>query len=187
MRQQRVVQIINQQDTPLEIESIQRSSQRFEAKLSAIEPGRRYELLVTSVPPYRHGPNVGTFRLKTNLKPNPYLLIRASATFKSVELHPPRGANFGQLEQGVQQQKSVEIINQLETPLEIEAAESSSERFQAELSTIQRGQKYKLLITAVPPFQEGRNVGIIRLKTKSRDHGDITLQAEGTLHSQHSN
>ena len=153
----------------------------FRGRLRTIEAGQKYELLVTAVPPYRHGVTVGTLRLKTNAKQSPYLLVRASATFKAVEFEPPDGATFDRLEPGVEHQKSVEIINQTKRPLEIEAVESNSERFRAELSTIEAGQRYKLLITSVPPYQEGRNVGMFLLKTTSRGHSGITLQVEGTL------
>lgn len=118
----RTVQITNNLADPLTLELLQTQSGKFKAELVEIEPGKKFELIVTGNPPYDEGRNLTKFSLTTNVTDQPTLNIQAYAsvkprfqlTKKSITIPKP---------QSIESSHSITFINNGDTPITISSAE----------------------------------------------------------------
>ncbi len=69
------IEIINRKPEPLEIAGLENPSKRFDARIDALEAGRRYRLTVSLKGEGAAGKQSDTLLLKTNLKSDPVLRI----------------------------------------------------------------------------------------------------------------
>ncbi len=76
----RTATVRNETETPLKLGAPESDSPRFKAGLREIEPGRLFEVIVTTVPPLTEGTHSGTLTVTTSNKEMPVISIRAIAT-----------------------------------------------------------------------------------------------------------
>lgn len=81
--------ITNQVDEPMNIEIKSVDTKNFEVELKEIEPGKVYEVLATSKPPFQFGRTTGMITLATSLSREPEINLPIVATIvQRVELSP---------------------------------------------------------------------------------------------------
>jgi hypothetical protein len=71
----------------------------------------------------------------------------------------------------------VRITSRTDEPLEVAPPECSNKAFAAELKTLAPGREFEVLVSAKPPFGAGTTVGVITLKTSSKDEPVIRIKA----------
>jgi len=74
------VSIESKLDEPLTITRVDSSAQYFDAELKTVEEGKRYQLIVSTVPPLPAGPVRGSVRLQTESRKYPVINVGVAAT-----------------------------------------------------------------------------------------------------------
>lgn len=76
---------------PLEIKSVDTQSALFKAEVQPMVPGKKYKLIVTSVPPFQPGSVVANIKVLTNSTAVPEIVIPASAFIPPpIQVIPPQ-------------------------------------------------------------------------------------------------
>ncbi|MFQ6049390.1 MAG: DUF1573 domain-containing protein, partial [Phycisphaerae bacterium] len=92
--------------------------------------------------------------------------LTLAAEVRALIIAKPRGSIFlGRIRQNERVEKSVELTNNTEQPLEVGPVSLEGESFTAELETIDPGQRYRLKVATRPPLKVGLNRARIVLKT----------------------
>ncbi|MCB9858274.1 MAG: hypothetical protein H6818_21535 [Phycisphaerales bacterium] len=87
--------------------------------------------------------------------------------WQPVQVTPPSAA-FGRITSDQvtpDQQRKLTIINNIDGELKPTNVKSSSAAFKAELKPLEAGKKFELIVSMVPPLQEGNNTGKITIDT----------------------
>jgi hypothetical protein len=85
------VKIVNQTDNPVTISDPVSANKLFTAVLKETKPGKEYELLITSQPPYTPGNSPGTITVHTTLAGTPTISVPVSASVaQAIQIFPPQ-------------------------------------------------------------------------------------------------
>lgn len=87
--------------------------------------------------------------------------------WQPVQVTPPSAA-FGRITSDQvrpDQQRKLTIINNIEGELKPTNIRSTSPQFKAEVNPLEAGKKFELIVSMVPPLQEGNNTGKITIDT----------------------
>ena len=83
--------LTNNMDTPLEIKSVNSPNPVFRAEITPIEPGKKFKVIVTALPPIPSGSVTAQIKVATNLPQMPEVVVPASAYMPApVQLRPQR-------------------------------------------------------------------------------------------------
>jgi hypothetical protein len=87
----RKLTIVNNMDTPAELTDVTSNNPVFSAVVRVIEPGKKFELVVSTNPPLKPGRNNGKITIKTGVPEQPVIEITAYANVKPpVEVIPAK-------------------------------------------------------------------------------------------------
>lgn len=80
----------------------------------------------------------------------------------------PQSAAFGRLtavKASSEMERKLTIVNNIDGELTLSNIRSSNPRFKAEVRPLEPGKKFELIVTMVPPLQDGNNTGKITIDT----------------------
>ncbi len=87
----RKVTIVNNMDTPADLTDITSTNPVFSAEITVLEPGKKFELVVSTKPPLKAGRNNGKIQIKTGVPAQPTIEIQAYANVSPpVEVIPAK-------------------------------------------------------------------------------------------------
>jgi hypothetical protein len=87
----RKLTIVNNMDTPADLTDIVSTNPVFSAEIKVLEPGKKFELVVSTNPPLKAGRNNGKIRIKTGIAEQPTIEIQTYANVSPpVEVIPAK-------------------------------------------------------------------------------------------------
>lgn len=120
-----------------------------------------------------------TITVDTNVKESPQVMLRIEGeVWRPVEVTPPH-LSFGRLTANATQPMTAEatIVNNMTEPLEIKGVTSQNPAFRAEAIPIETGKRYKLVVTANPPFATGNLTSQIKIQTNIASSPEVLVVA----------
>ncbi len=117
-------------------------------------------------------------RVSTNVPGKQVVTLKIGGEiWEPIEINP-RYASFGQIvDKSKASTREVEIVSHLDEPLEIRNVVCSSALFSATVETLEAGKKFKLIVSTVPPLQEGSNRGVIKITTSNEKKPELEILA----------
>jgi len=169
--------ITNQTDQPIRLARARASAAFLRAELQETEPGRRWRLNVTTVPPLPNGPLNAKILLDTDVPEEPTIEIPASIFVPSrVNVNPTVVRVPSPVTRGWRQ--SIVVRNEDQTPVHVTGISASSAAVRTELRELQKGRLWQAWAeisqgTVVPP--EGFRVTIT---TDDREFPELTVMIQ---------
>lgn len=170
-RAEREVTLTNRSDRPLELTLIEgRKGSAFRASLEAIRRGQEYRLKVTIEPPVAEGMHQDAVDLRTNVESQPLVSIPVETqVVPGLEIIPPvvylpDGSPRGPvLVQPIM--RVIDVVNHDSRKVRLLSARSSIPALRTQLSPIEEGRAYRLLLQGPPRFALPSGGGTIDLAT----------------------
>jgi hypothetical protein len=97
-------------------------------------------------------------------QPNPVPVVIPGAAVEGIDFEP-LPAIYAVAQRGTVKEASLEIINRNPEALEIKGIENPSRRFTVRTETLERGRRYRLIVTLKGEGPAGDQVDYIRIKT----------------------
>lgn len=142
----RSVTVTNNLEEPAELTDVHCTNALFHVETKTVEPGKKYELIVTIADALRPGSNTGTIELSTGVAETPTLKIPVQASLTpDVDVSPPQMIVTPNATGDVKSQFT--IRNHTQTPLDITDLTVSNPALQVELEEGQDGTSYILQVT----------------------------------------
>jgi hypothetical protein len=146
------VRIVNQTDSEVTLSAPTSSSTAFTAEVKTIEPGKKFDLIVTLHPPFAAGIPPATLSLKTSLTNVPTLNVTAIASVQpAVQVSPGQITLAGSPDHWTTNR--VLIRGNGNTELALQDPQASDSRLQVKILQLGAHGLYNLLV-AVPPDYE---------------------------------
>jgi hypothetical protein len=160
------VTISSNVDKPLELSNVRSSNPVFRAETSVIEPGKKFELSVTLVPPLLAGNNTGKIDISTGLTEMPTLSVQVNALVAAdVEVRP---ANLTLPEDtSAPLNRQLYVQNNVKTPMQLSGLETSNPNLKATLEETQPGMTYRLSVDVPAGYQPSPKGDKITFKTNN--------------------
>src|SRR5690606_2647163 len=92
----------------------------------------------------------------------------------------PQAAAFGRVtaqSDGQNLVRKLTVVNNLETPIKPGSPTSNTPKLKAELTTLEEGKKYELVVSLVPPLDSGNITGRITIPTGSTEVPTLEVSA----------
>lgn len=170
----RKLTVTNNTDDPMEPGEPKSNSPRFKAALTPIEPGKRYELTVTLVPPLVSGNNAGQIEIETGVAEMPKLSVQANAFVtapvdvspSSLALTPGRTTELT---------RQFYIRSNIGKPIAISNLQSSTPQLKLDLSNVRDQLTWRLNVTIPPDYVPKTGVDAITFDTNEPSTPHITI------------
>jgi thiol-disulfide isomerase/thioredoxin len=131
-----------------------------------IAPGSSGSIPVSIDTKKFNGPFKKYVNIKTNDTQNAAFPCSLQGSVKHYVNMEPQRVSFLRIAEEDSPTMPVEVINNTDTPLELTlVANDPTGRFSAQLEEIEKGQKYQILVSAKPPYQEKLNRATFEVKT----------------------
>ena len=143
-----------------------------------VEPGKTGAIPVQFNSGNFNGPVTKTVTVTSNDKTRPSVALQIKGTiWKPIEVTPQ--VAMLNVPPGAQSNATaiVRIVNNLDEPITLSAPESNNRAFAAQVTTTKPGREFQLTISAMPPFEAGKNQAQISLKTSSTNTPVLTVTA----------
>ena len=153
VKQQRVVIIVNNTDTPLELTDIKHEGAKLDTELKALKPGKEFELTVTAVPPFDSEYLDGVITLGTNLPKMPRLTITAKGHRRPTIIVIPKELSVqSPLPDEFKQQ--VLVRHGQGRAFELNDLKVTGQQLKVSLEEVQGGGKmYRITLTGSPGYE----------------------------------
>ncbi len=148
------------------------TSARFKRSLP---PGQEMDVILTVDTSQLKGAVETGIILHTNSQDSPRIELRIRGQVNPMITIRPSGALFFSAYKGETPEKSLDIINNYEQPLDIKSIESSSERFTYRLQTVKKGREYRLSVRLNPKASPGRTMEQVTLLTNSEKTPQLSV------------
>ncbi len=105
--------------------------------------------------------------IETNDPQRPRIEFTVRGEVRNIyEAKPTSRIIFGQINRDETRTQALELMNNLETPVELKLEPLPKDTpFEAQLEEVEKGKRYKLVVTTKPPLKIGSNVAKIVLRT----------------------
>lgn len=116
----------------------------------------------------------------TNAKDQPNLLLRVEGDLWQPVQVEPQYIAMGRLQGDTLTKPSTKeaiITNNMKEPMEIKSVDAQSTMFKAEVTPIEAGKKYKLVVTSIPPFPVGSVVANVKITTNIAGASEVIVPA----------
>ncbi len=174
---ERVLKIINNTDTPLELSLQKAGTSSFHFELVEKEPGEKYELKVKSITPMKTGRSRGSVVLKTNVESQETITISASAVVpERIELQPNE-IRLSTRTKGVKgYTRTIRLTNYGTNPVKILAATVNDPQIKATFSERTAGQAYLLNVAFPDNFDITKKSNLVlTVKTDDKEKPEIRV------------
>jgi hypothetical protein len=142
---QQKLTITNNVEQNAELSNVRSSNPVFKADMRELEPGKKWEMVVTFGSPPQQGSNNGTVELSTNIKDTPTLSIPVSAYIApDIEVMPPNLAL--RPDQPTASTRELFVKNNSKTPFAVSEAAASNPDLKVTLEEAQAGTMYKIKV-----------------------------------------
>ena len=158
--------ITNNVEASAELTNVRSTNPAFKAETSVIEPGKKFELLVTMVPPLKPGNNAGTIEISTGVKDMPTLSVPVSAVVApEVEVMPSSLSLPADISTALNRQLFVR--NNSKTPVQLSGLEASNPDLKVALNETQPGMTYQLVVDVPAGYKPPPTGDKITIKTNN--------------------
>lgn len=169
--QERVLNIQNNTDKPLELTMAKESDGGFDFELITKEPGQKYELRVTAKPPFEAGMMKGDANFTTNIDEQKTLSVVARATVperldvqpKSITISSRSATDRGM-------SRVIRLTNYGNTDVKVTDVSSDDPAIKLTLNERTPGKAYTVLVELPPNYEPpatGRNITLKTTDSKS--------------------
>ena len=139
------VTITSNTEEPVELTNVRSTNPLYRPEIKVIEPGKKFELLVSLASPPKSGNNAGTIEISTGIKESPTLSVPVNAfVAPDIEVMPATLALPAEIPTATTRQLFVK--NNVKAPIELSALESSNPNMKVTLDETQKGATYKLTV-----------------------------------------
>ncbi len=169
----------NRGNQPLEITAVRASCGCTTAGQwdKLVEPGKTGKIPVVVTTEKFRGEVSKTVTVTTNAPGQEQITLWVKGTlWQPVEMNP-NYLNFGSIIDNKERTLMVDITNNLEDPIELKNPKCDNPLYRLEIEPVEPGKKFKLRVTALPPFKLGQNPGNITVETSSPSAAKLTLTA----------
>ena len=174
----RKLTIVNNVEGALKLENLSSSSPNFKAELKPLEEGKKYELVVTLIPPLNPGNNTGKITMDTGLEDKPKLDLTAYAYVTApVDVTPTKLSLPSNRATDLQRQFYIRSNNN--QPVQITDLTSSSPALQLELKDIKKSKTYRLTVDIPTTYKPPPAGDKITFKTDNPSVPLITIPIVG--------
>ncbi len=141
----RKLTIVNNVDEAATLTNVRSSSPMFKAEVTELEPGKKFELIVSLVPPFQSGNNSGHIELSTGLKEMPELKVQARVYITAdVDVMPPKLVLRG--DRKVPMKRQLSVKNHTNKQMVVSNIKASDPRIKATLQESIAGKQYKISV-----------------------------------------
>jgi hypothetical protein len=149
----RTVKITNNLPEPLQILGVACDSNAFDTEIRDVDPGKEYELVVTTTPPLKMGSNKAMVRITTSNPINPVVNVMAVCyVMPPIHVAPnPLYLRSGPMPQV--HKKTVYVNNNRDKPLEISNVKVNIEGIEIETQETMEGKRYRITLTFPAGFE----------------------------------
>lgn len=176
----RKLTLTNMTDKPINpsIKSVP-GSKVFKGELTEIEAGKKYELTVTSSPPYPTKYNRFQMQIDTGLENVPPIKVYCTAILpKRLDLTPEQ---IYISTTNTVNPRTVRFTNNGENPVKILEATSADERLQVAVQEKEAGRNYEIRVTIPTGYQPPANGTEIVLKTDDKETSELKIPVRSTI------
>jgi len=167
------VTITNNLDEVAELTDVHCTNSVFDIKTTVVEPGKKFELLVTIAGPLQPGINIGTIQVATGISETPNLAIPVQASrVADVDVAPPELLLARAV--ATEMKNQFTIRNHSQTPLDITDLAVSHPGMQVELEEGHDATSY-ILRLVVPAGTEMTGPEKITFKTGLPSQPEVTI------------
>jgi hypothetical protein len=143
-----------------------------------IEPGKTGVIPIKINTSYLRGTIQKMAVVTSNDKSQPSLTLQLKGTiWQPIEINPQVAYVHVVPGSASNPPAAIHISNKTGQPLTLSAPESASKLFVAQLRTIEPGNEFELLVSAVPPVAPGNTAGSISIKTSATNMPVLTIPA----------
>ena len=189
-RQTDTITLRNNRDAPLTIEGLRPSSEQFEYRLDTVEPGRAFEVIVTTLPDLPPGRYREHLRIDTSDPAYPQLHLEVNVLVKPDVFVSPETIDFGTVSRTELMTRSGAadfirqpvVINRRHGSMRITGVTADLPAL--DLSVSPQGPSEGFMLTAgLHPEQLARGTfeGTIRIATDDAAHPELTIEVRGTI------
>jgi hypothetical protein len=164
---------VNNVEGLAEITDVKSTNPLFTAEVKILEPGKKFELIVSTVPPLKQGRNAGQITLSTGIKENPTLQVSVMAFVTAeVEVIPKAFTFYSGRKDPLTRQFFVR--NHSKTPVKVSDLQTSSDKIQVSLEDTspskpgqekQTGMTYRITATVPADYEPPPEGDQITFKT----------------------
>ena len=184
------LEIVSKDAEPLQIKEIQHPSSRFELKLAAVEPGRRYRLELVMRPDAKPGRQTEDITLLTSSKKQPRIVIQANTLVRERVYTFPESIDLGLIKSSEVKSNPglTNLINQT-----LMVYQEGGKNFQVTARTdldvlklgSQRsslGDRFEIQVqVALNKLAPGPITGLIRIETNDPEFPALTVPVQGSV------
>jgi len=184
------IEIINHEQDPLRIESVEHSRERFTTKLETMEEGRRYRLILALNPDGPGGKKTETILVKTSSRTRPLLYIAANTYLQERVYTFPEAVDLGVLRLS-DIKANPDLLQRTAQTLMV--YQSGGSDFRVRLRTNMavldlksergpKGDRYQSTVSLVPEKVEAGPIeGSITIETNDPEFPKITVPVHGEI------
>lgn len=153
--------IVNNVEGLAEITDVKSTNPSFTAEIKVLEPGKKFELIVSTVPPLKQGRNAGQITLSTGIEEKPTLQISVMAFVTAeVEVIPKAFTFYSGRKEPLTRQFFVR--NHSKTPIVVSDLKATNEKIQLSLQDTspskpgqekQTGMTYRITVTVPADYE----------------------------------
>ncbi|MBN1344542.1 MAG: DUF1573 domain-containing protein [Phycisphaerae bacterium] len=178
-----VFEVKNVGGAPLEIKRVRSTCgcTVVEAKAHTLEPGKSTEIKVRFNAKNLSGKIKKTVYVESNDPEKPSLGLTFSGEILQAISVNPAMARFDRLDRKQPSSLELTMTNNLPEPMTVSDAQSSVPNVSVKITEIEKGKKFKIVLTASPPYQGDVLHGNVKLKTGLKQRPEHTINFFGRL------
>lgn len=179
--QERVLNITNNTDKPLQLTLDPPADSKFKFELSEKEKGQKFELRVTAQPPFQPGQMTTTVKLTTNIELQPALEVVATANIpERLDIQPPSITVTKSPEDAAAKDSGltrvIRFTNYGATPVKVlEAVSDDPENVKVTLNERTPGQAYTVTVNMPASYEPPTAGRTITLKTDDKEKPEVKI------------
>jgi len=180
--QERIVNIANNTDNPLQLTLQQPTDSKFKAELVEKTPGKQFDLRISAVPPFEPGNLRTTITLKTNIPEQDEVTVDVNGVVPTrlevqpsvVVVNPARGEDTT----GVS--RVVRFTNYGKNPVKVLEATVDDPSITVNVSERKAGESYTIQVQMPPGYQPPATGKSITLKTDDTEQPTIAVPIQSS-------
>ncbi len=174
----RKLTIVNNVDEAATLTNIRSSNPMFKAEVTELEPGKKFELTVSMMPPFHSGNNNGSIEISTGLKEMPELKVQARVYITAdVDVMPAKLV----LREGRTElmNRQLSVKNHSSKPLEVTNLQASNPLIKATLLESVTGQQYKIAVEIPVEYDPPQSGDKITFNTNNSTIPTVEIPIQG--------
>ncbi len=170
----RKITIVNNMKEPAKITDVHSTNPVFHAEVKTIEPGKKFELIVTLASKPRRGGNSGRIEMSTGIKAQPKLSVTATAfVMGDVDVYPNRLLLFGNRTRS--QQRLITVRNNTKEALKISDLKCTNEQIKVTVKEVRPGKQFRIEVHIPPDCKLSPGGDKITFKTSCPTMPEVTV------------